>query len=290
MKDLAIVSCSYYAWEYLNINYYLTFPYNDDLSIDWYVCQNSTICFRDHLLPVFHQIEGVDRQKDADKIGAGSYHHGLGLNKVIAAVPKDYRYLLVLDPDFYVLPKLSSVLYKMQKDKLAYFGASYMALSKPMFRDFPAAFCQFIDCEKVDIYGLDYSPSPEETEYYGDVGIKVMKEGSKSAFDIAVPYTGQNSPFRHTKKYNNKLSGYDQYCYNDKLWGLHSRMKLHFSTKYKHGKDGVDKHRKSPIEILVDVCGLRTDGMKAKEITALIDGFYTKENRQHAPSLQIGPN
>lgn len=103
--------------------------------------------------------QGIDRRSRA------SSQHGLALNRCLAQRPVETRYLLILDPDFYIYSAqwVSEVTAYMDAEELAYFGAPWHPRWFTKYRGFPCVHCLFIDTEKVDVAQLDFTPRPSAT-------------------------------------------------------------------------------------------------------------------------------
>lgn len=98
---------------------------------------------------------------DIDPRARASSHHGLALNRCLAARPVDTRYLLILDPDFFIYYRhwVEAVMGHMASRNLAFFGAPWHPRWFTKFRGFPCVHCLFIDTTRVDVDSLDFSPN-----------------------------------------------------------------------------------------------------------------------------------
>ncbi len=233
MLDLKICSVNYNSNEYLKMNRALTKP----SKVDWLVVNNHP---EDELLEGFQYIEGLfDFQFDnaGQTISKASYHHAAALNKACRSGLLNARYILFLDPDFFVLPDLTKCIEHMQKNNLAFFGAPYsIEPGKIRTQDFPVAFCMFIDTHQVDIKSFDFTPKNSvtfSTDTGHEVYAKFMNSGLK--YEATLPVnehkevpTTRHSPVSLKSRYGMIPEGkVDQYFWNDKLFGLHYHMKLH---------------------------------------------------------------
>ncbi len=89
---------------------------------------------------------------------AGSYHHGAGLMRGMKEIQS--RFLLVLDPDFFILrPQWASELLAHVREKgLAFFGSGWDPLNVSKYQRFPSVHCMLVDLAKVVKADLDFTP------------------------------------------------------------------------------------------------------------------------------------
>lgn len=90
---------------------------------------------------------------------AQSMHHALGLERGLAAVTS--RYLLILDPDVFLLPAnaVGILLARMQKEKLIALGAPWTPELHYKWRDAPCLHCVLLDLEAVPKEALHFEPA-----------------------------------------------------------------------------------------------------------------------------------
>lgn len=102
-------------------------------------------------------IRGV-KPPDIIEAYRGSYHHGLALNKALSFVKN--RFLLVLDPDFFIVRKnwIRDVTEYMISKKLEFFGAPWHPRYFNKYRYFPCVHCLFVDLKRVNITALNFLP------------------------------------------------------------------------------------------------------------------------------------
>ena len=95
-----------------------------------------------------------------DPHAPASSQHGIALNRCLAARPIETRYLLILDPDFFIYYDhwVDAVTGYMARQGLAFFGAPWHPRWFTKYRGFPCVHCLFIDTEQVAVSGLDFSP------------------------------------------------------------------------------------------------------------------------------------
>ena len=98
------------------------------------------------------------RAGSRDTSAGASQHHALALNTLVETV--DTRYLLVLDPDFYLLQPdwINRVIGHMQQRGLAFFGAPWHPRYNRNYRYFPAVHCMFVDLDVIPRETLDFQP------------------------------------------------------------------------------------------------------------------------------------
>ncbi len=91
-----------------------------------------------------------------------SLHHAKGLNAGLRDIRT--RYLLILDPDCLIVRPgwMDDVLAHMAARGLAFFGVPYHPRGLTKLRYFPCCVCLFIDCARVPVAELDWTPAPPE--------------------------------------------------------------------------------------------------------------------------------
>jgi hypothetical protein len=230
MLDLKICSVSFNSYEYLRINRAYMTP-----QVDWLVISNKQ---GERVPDGFETMEGVPPipPNPSAKIGYASYHHAAALNKACRSGKLDKRYILFLDPDFFILPSLERCIKHMEENNLAFFGAPYaIEPTKLRLQDFPVAFCMFVDSTQVDVENLDFSPQ-EHSDIVADTGYNIYKQyisDGKLGWDSAVPHFAGDTHYPRFRKSIKDLYGIasemkmDQYFWEEKLFGIHFHMKLH---------------------------------------------------------------
>lgn len=108
---------------------------------------------------------------DPDKQLPASYHHGASLNAIVRMAQT--RFLLVTDPDFYIIRNewVVLVLAYMQEIGLAFLGVPWHPKWYYKHRYFPCAHCLFIDLAQVNKDELDFRPGQAEP---GLIGSKTL--------------------------------------------------------------------------------------------------------------------
>ncbi len=91
-----------------------------------------------------------------------SYHHATALQKALPLVRS--RYLLILDPDFFVVHPnwIGEVLSYMVERRLAFFGAPHDPGRPDKYRYFPSVVFMLIDLGQADKAHIDFMPRLDE--------------------------------------------------------------------------------------------------------------------------------
>lgn len=114
----------------------------------------------------FEWVKGVAPPADAAASGP-SMHHALGLRRGLSAVSS--RYLLILDPDFFLLAPdaLDRILAAMTQRKLVALGAPWTPELHYKWRGAPCLHCLLLDLKSVPKQSLRFEP--EEDPQVDDV-------------------------------------------------------------------------------------------------------------------------
>lgn len=174
--NLTICTVSFSSARWLELNLALTRKLNPRASFDWVVAENSTSSADDAIdfkHREFRVVKGA--APVTSRYAAASYHHAAGLKQALQEVRT--RFLLVLDPDFYIIRPgwISEVLEYMRRNEVAILGAPWHPSRPSKFRYFPCAHCTFYDLEKVRLSTLDFAPDYESVPEWVD-----KKETDKS--------------------------------------------------------------------------------------------------------------
>ncbi len=155
---LTVCTVSFHNARHLALNWDLTRALNRDAErIQWVIAENTPDGGRDRLDRSdsrFRVIPGAPPNSKA------SYHHTEALHKTLEHV--ETRFLLVLDPDFYVIRPnwWDDVIDHMSARGLAIFGAPWHPRYTDKFRYFPTVHCTFFDLAKLRLQDLDFRPWP----------------------------------------------------------------------------------------------------------------------------------
>jgi glycosyltransferase involved in cell wall biosynthesis len=157
--DLTICTVSYQSASLLDLNLTLTSKLNPAARYRWLVVDNHD----DFLHEAAHDFQLIkgDPCVNQGKL-RGSYHHAQALNKALNYAST--RYLLALDPDFFILREnwIEDVLAHMDKNDLSFWGAPYYPDLNWKRRYFPTVSCMLIDLKKVARAELDFTPELDE--------------------------------------------------------------------------------------------------------------------------------
>ncbi len=138
---------------------------NPDLEFEWFVAFKNSW---GHEYPNSKntQVYGLDAAI-LPELSANhpSVDHGAMLNYLVAQVPDAFRFILVLDPDCFLLgpSALQKHLAWIAENGIGFSGTPYgLGFPKSFFRDFPTVFAMIIDQTLVDVKDLDFMPNPLE--------------------------------------------------------------------------------------------------------------------------------
>lgn len=166
-RDLTILTVSFGEPELILRNRALVSTLNSDADlIPWIVVDNDGRFARE--APPFERLtvvagEPFFRGSPRDR---GSFHHASGLNSGFRNVRT--RFVLVLDPDFYVVRKdwVSEVLAYMPPSGLAIFGVPWHPRWRHQPRYVPAVHFLLVDLELVNREEIDFDPGPRNDWLY----------------------------------------------------------------------------------------------------------------------------
>ena len=162
LNQLTICSVSFKSAELLKLNLELTLQLNKVNDISWLVIDNNGdfIDNKEAAVRNFQIIEG-DQPINSGRLKA-SYHHAQALNKALKYIST--RYLLVLDPDFFIIRRnwIVEVLQHASKQGLSFWGAPYYPDLTWKRRYFPNGTCMLIDLDRVSKDMLDFTPELDE--------------------------------------------------------------------------------------------------------------------------------
>lgn len=138
--DLTVILVNFKSEALLNFNYQLLTDLNPNINLKWIVVDNTPNneeLRRHELDPRFTVLPSVARPEHL--YGDSSYHHALGLNSCLPHIKT--RYLLVLDPDFYiVMPNaLAKVLDFIEKANAGFIGVPWHPKRSIKYRGFPVS-------------------------------------------------------------------------------------------------------------------------------------------------------
>ena len=121
-------------------------------------------------------VSGAEMPMDKPAYARRSYHHAMGLNRLVPYIRT--RYLLVLDIDFFILPRygIGTTIEHMCRNNLVFFGAPYHPRHFRKFRYFPCQHCLFIDTNNIDVSTLDFSPQVPEIKSNPSLRSRIIKK------------------------------------------------------------------------------------------------------------------
>lgn len=105
-------------------------------------------------------VPGVKIDESLPERCRGSYRHAAALNAFLQSFQPETRYVLILDPDFYIVRQnwIPDVVAHMQHNNLSFFGAPWHPKWYSKYRGFPCVHCIFVDSDQIDLKELDFSP------------------------------------------------------------------------------------------------------------------------------------
>lgn len=158
-EGLTICMVSYHSASLLDLNLTLTRKLNLATNYHWVVVDNDNDYQSDGKYD-FQLLKG-DPCVNQGQV-RGSYHHAQALNKALEHVQT--RYVLMLDPDFFILRKdwIQDVLDHISRENISLWGAPYYPHANWKRRYVPAAYCMLIDLEKIKKDKLDFTPELDE--------------------------------------------------------------------------------------------------------------------------------
>ena len=247
ISELTIVSASWNCSNYLESNWRTISQYPTE-GLEWIVANNNPEDKLENISGIenFTIIEGVPQSEVKvparnRAIHIGSWHHAAGLNKAIPHIKT--RYVLFLDPDFFVAPPLKAIINYMDENDLAFFGSPY-AIDKSTrpCPTFPCVYCMFVDTSMVDISKFDFSPQPSDL-HKGDTGTKIYLDHVGYPHESVLQSVGDNNvrqrvsekPDFHpyTEKTIQNVYGVrtpdrakNNYFWGNSFFGTHVRMKM----------------------------------------------------------------
>lgn len=159
INDCTILQVSWNSAPWLRLNRTLMQTTNPDWSGRWLVVENSSVDSEQRLTQTdagFDCISGVSA--DNKLYSKSSQQHGAGLNIGLREIKT--RYVLIMDPDFFVirLNWLDDVLTHMQKNSIDVLGVARPVYTTDHYRYFPSVLCMVIDSKNIDLTKLDMMP------------------------------------------------------------------------------------------------------------------------------------
>ena len=157
-SQLTICTVSYGHAAHLDLNWKLVARLNGDIAyrLKWLVAENAPIANPLRLSGTEQHFTHCPGYAD-DSRGA-SHQHAEALKRLVSRARS--RFVLILDPDFYILRKnwIADVTAYIKAHNLAFFGAPWHPRYVQNYRYFPAVHCMCIDTEVVPVEELDFAP------------------------------------------------------------------------------------------------------------------------------------
>jgi hypothetical protein len=232
LEKLTLCSVSYHNGLHLRINRELLEQSCDRAS--WLIVVNAPK--GDPLLCDFWTVSGdPDRQRKNVVVPVGantrraSWSHAGGLAWAVPYLKT--RYILFLDPDFFIALPLTELLVHAQREGLAFFGAPYAygvnVKNRKYYQGFPALFCMLVDTQQVPLGQLDFRPDPSQTSVVGETGYRIYERFAGLPHEVA---TFSPQPPAGLPELEGMRKG-DWYFWRNKLFGVHVRAKMHSAHK-----------------------------------------------------------
>lgn len=218
--NIIIITANFKSKDYLAVNSQLIKKHSPELSPLWVVIDNSPQRELINLNTTSAILDGCKYEDiPSNFVNKHSYHHAAALDKGIEFIQDEYtsnvRFVMFLDPDFFIFRDLKTILdYMIQKD-LAAFGAPYYPIpGRPRIHGVPVAFNLIVDTTKIDISKWSFRPTGiEASGLVGDTGVNVYRDIQQNyKYEAVTPHSTGDS---------------DKYTWQDKLYGIHYHAKLH---------------------------------------------------------------
>lgn len=164
-NELTVCSVSFGNAKHLRLNEALASHLNaGGDKLKWIIAENTPVGSTDRLEltnGAFTVIPGIEGNHTP------TYHHTLALSETLKHVTT--RFVLILDPDFYIIKKswIELMLSYMVEQDLALLGVPWHPRYMDKYRYFPAVHCTIFDTEKFDLDRIDFRPDypngPDDT-------------------------------------------------------------------------------------------------------------------------------
>lgn len=181
-NKLTILTVSYKSEALLRFNLELTERLNPKEKPRWLIVDND--CSQNSPLAKWNSenvsvLDGLPSPVHGRSEDRGSLHHGQALDLALPKVKT--RFLLVIDPDFFVVRNdwIQFCLEYVQSQALHFFGASWNPSLISKFHTFPCAHFLMVDLHRVDPTKLTFTPTPAKR--------RILREGLKRLHQHAKP-------------------------------------------------------------------------------------------------------
>lgn len=154
---LTICTVSFCHKRHLELNWNLTEMLNSINQYRWIVVENTP----NGEQMILGREDGnvlVLKGAPGENVNNPNEHHAAGLHKALEYV--DTRFVLILDPDFYIVRPnwVVDILSYMKANNLSLFGVPWHPKWHTKYRYFPCIHCVFVDLKKIPISTLDFMP------------------------------------------------------------------------------------------------------------------------------------
>lgn len=156
-NSITLLSVSFGSEPFLQLNREYLRALNPYRNPPWYVVNNSN---KECVLPKEHfTVFPGSKEKSAQTKGLASFHHAEGLH-IGMNQPFSSRFLLILDPDFYLIKPnwIEKITSFMVENGLSLFGSTWHPSQSEKYRYFPSVHCLFIDATIIDVHSLSFRP------------------------------------------------------------------------------------------------------------------------------------
>jgi hypothetical protein len=160
--QLSICTVSFNSYSLIELNRRLVSHLNPNEAPIWWIAENSPSDSVERYpnwvsSPTLNILPGTAFDPNAPR--PASYHHASALHTLLPKVTT--RYLLVLDPDFYIIyPNwIQKLVGAMQQENWAFAGVPWNPRWSGKYRHFPCVHCMLIDLKQVEVVALDFHPA-----------------------------------------------------------------------------------------------------------------------------------
>ena len=157
-----ICSVSYNSSQFIQLNEDLIIQLNKNKDFNWIIVENSPAMSNNSVNLSNKNIKVIQGLRDntynAEHWAPHSLHHAKGLNIALKYV--NTRYLIVMDPDFFVVLKdwMKIITKFMTRNNISIFGAPWNPKWSYKYRYFPSPHFTVYDLKKIPLKGLNFLP------------------------------------------------------------------------------------------------------------------------------------
>ena len=263
MHDVTMMSVNYFNADYLLFSKKIFSQYNKDPN-EWVV-----LCNRDVETPLlgdkFRTIEGVSQNMivPSNGISMAAYQHGHTMNKGVRYIHENdsNRFLLIIDPDFFLFTDIEPILSTIVRNGWHFFGVPFSFTeykkkyhstrpctdeAKQKMMGFPIHFCEIIDREKVDISKLDYIPNKNDC---GNLMFETYYDRPRAIAPFAFG-EGADNNYKGTPRK-------EAYKFEKKLFGIHYRSRTYYRSSlyddwFKQCEEYINNLNMDEVQTLID--------------------------------------